>query len=231
MRSGLGFFCFFAVPLASASIRKWARQRDERNLRRPVSTEEHHHVLPYWYLAASHAKPKGKILAVHFDSHDDLSLPFAGHFGKSYLDETHWNRYVARNDVFILDSVVRGLVDEVVWFAQTGGGSGSLTVNVTVGKLTPQAGSPKMFTQHDDGESPYCVCWSDVKMLEFWVDVPAYWEVNGRRHGPAETQKLQSGEKVRCFYNERWKIGWKSQVTPIHAGTHASCGALHGEGV
>jgi hypothetical protein len=238
----------FAAPLARANVREWHAELSKlslskdkgaalRHIRRPIVLEEHHHVLPYWYHAARHIKPSEKIALVHFDGEDDLRLPFAGQFGRSYLDESHWNRHMTRNDVFIMDSVARGLVDEIVWFTQAGDGGG-FSSNVTIGKIIPQAGSPKEFTTHilsSENEDPYCYCWSLAEGVDSWspggVDErTADADYAKRRVGPfIESETMLSGEQVRCFYNANYLVGSKSWVKEMSSDTHAHCTALDGD--
>eukprot|EP01043_Picozoa_sp_COSAG02_P046503 COSAG02_NODE_4355_length_5460_cov_2.632904_3_plen_739_part_00 len=94
-----------------------------------VIVEEHHHALPYWYEAArreqqDRQKASGagnigigdrKKLLVHIDTHDDLALPRSG--GNAPWNDAAAlpNHFVTRNDCFILDAVVRGLLDEIVF--------------------------------------------------------------------------------------------------------------------
>ena len=43
-----------------------------------IIAEEHHHVLPYWYRAAELQGAASNVTVIHFDTHDDLSLPHSG---------------------------------------------------------------------------------------------------------------------------------------------------------
>jgi hypothetical protein len=80
-----------------------------------VVVEEHHHALPYWYDVARRKQDEGSRLLVHIDTHDDLALPRSGGFASWRDDTAPPNHFVARNDCFVLDAVVRGLIDEVVF--------------------------------------------------------------------------------------------------------------------
>ena len=92
-------------------------------------------MLPYWYQAAHERGVTRGVAVVHFDTHDDLSLPHAGslrqptELGDVGTDLGGWssrdggwqsdlNRHVARNDVFILDAAMTGLVDRVLFIGQ-----------------------------------------------------------------------------------------------------------------
>ena len=81
---------------------------------RTVIVEEHHHALAYWYEAARAAQPHQPALLLHLDTHDDLAMPRSGS-SAPWQEGGEPNGFITRNDVFIMDAVVRGLVDEMAY--------------------------------------------------------------------------------------------------------------------
>eukprot|EP01050_Picozoa_sp_SAG11_P044456 SAG11_NODE_21631_length_421_cov_1.344720_1_plen_128_part_10 len=75
--------------------------------------EEHQHAGPTWQRAWQSAAARGHngagATVVHFDSHDDLAMPFAGDVG-ARSESGYANPWAVRNDAFIVESFVRGAV-------------------------------------------------------------------------------------------------------------------------
>eukprot|EP01052_Picozoa_sp_SAG31_P065134 SAG31_NODE_23958_length_492_cov_0.966921_1_plen_133_part_01 len=76
--------------------------------------EEHQIAGRAWYQAAIEAKVKEPVPLLHWDTHDDMMNPFAGNLRLGLNNLTYRNPWAVRNDAFIVEAFVRGLISEVV---------------------------------------------------------------------------------------------------------------------
>ena len=133
------------------------------------------------------------MVLVHFDTHDDLMSPFAGDMVSGLERLAYRNPWAVRNDAFIVEAFVRGLVSEVVWVGQDlQPGFG----HMVVGSLhNGTSGEPVMSPQQDPAlgrrEVVWCFC------------------LTGALDG------FQSDSESGCYYNSVPWIGMKSNPTPI----------------
>ena len=202
---------------------------------RVVVVEEHHHALPYWYDAARRAQRTadddsssssdsdsgvGPRLLVHIDTHDDLALPRSGGFAPWTDAAAPANHFITRNDCFILDAVVRGLIDEIIFVRlvhqdesdaielkrrRPGSKAGKLVALphysgvVRIGVVMHRhigAFPPSLWTEGAARDSPaavpvWCVCGDPAGMHSGEeYDTRAYADGN------------RSGRRPPCYYNE-----------------------------
>ncbi|XP_064606963.1 uncharacterized protein LOC135471601 [Liolophura sinensis] len=84
-----------------------------------VVVEEHHEVIPHWYSAVKDGivNPKGNLL-IHIDGHSDSAPPiFFDGYPKDFYPRTkdHLTVMMQRNDAFIVEAVLSGLISRYVW--------------------------------------------------------------------------------------------------------------------
>lgn len=213
-----------------------------------VIVEEHQHALSYWYHAARKtlkltgtdarardARPK---VLIHIDTHDDLALPRSGSFAPWDDGDAPVNVFVTRNDCFILDAVVRGLVDEIVFvrlvsdhesktwsmlqklrrrdnmveLAAMPHYSGVIKIGVIMHRIDG-ATTPSLWTEGADKDSPaavpvWCVCGDPAGIHSH--DDNGLWEVLlGRKD-------TNSGNHLPppCYYNEKQALQNPNATTP-----------------
>ncbi|KAK3092112.1 hypothetical protein FSP39_025310 [Pinctada imbricata] len=81
--------------------------------------EEHHEVLPIWMNAVSHGTiPKTGNTLIHIDGHSDMAIPFLvqGYpFFRLPRDSKEIIKMMQRNDVFIVQAGMAGLLKRIIW--------------------------------------------------------------------------------------------------------------------
>ncbi|XP_061181160.1 UPF0489 protein C5orf22 homolog [Saccostrea echinata] len=97
---------------------KWKNWTSKSKL--PVHVvEEHHQVIPIWMNAVKSGtlKPHGNVL-IHIDGHSDMAAPFyfPGYpIFRMPKDSREINMMMQRNDVFIVQSIMTGMLKRIIW--------------------------------------------------------------------------------------------------------------------
>lgn len=142
----------------------WTRRVGPNSPLSVFVVEEHHEVIPYWFDAANaRAIPRHGNTLIHIDGHDDMAIPV--HFDEFPIfrwpkTKQDFKSLLQRNDVFIIEAIISGLIKRVVWIWPVWDQKNHKTPYV-INKN--QIGTAKVKNKDNQWHEVFCVCELEAK--------------------------------------------------------------------